>query len=240
MNCSNDNTKPLWPIYPAESNFTTTVGSTTLVEAQRGFGSLNDPSTAPICQQQYACATGNLEVPTMANNTYYVWSSGGGLGVTTPLPSYQVAAAQNFINVATKQGTMPPPKFANYQGRQYPDLSSVGDRILIVANGGLAISGGTSASTPIWAAVIALLNDARAQHGKKPLGFLNPLLYKMYSACGNGKCFQKVVGGNNNWSRNQARACTYGYTAIPNAFDPVTGFGSPNYLGLKAYVLSLP
>lgn len=32
-------------------------------------------------------------------------------------------------------------------------------------------------STPIFASVIALLNDERIAAGKSPLGFLNPLLY---------------------------------------------------------------
>jgi tripeptidyl-peptidase-1 len=37
---------------------------------------------------------------------------------------------------------------------------------------------GTSASAPIFAGVITLLNDARAAAGLPPLGFLNPILYK--------------------------------------------------------------
>jgi hypothetical protein len=35
----------------------------------------------------------------MANNSAYQWTSGGGLGNSTPVPSYQAAAARNFINV---------------------------------------------------------------------------------------------------------------------------------------------
>lgn len=42
-------------------------------------------------------------------------------------------------------------------------------------------SEGTSASTPIVSAMISLLNDARVQSGKSTLGFLNPMLYKMYA-----------------------------------------------------------
>ena len=37
---------------------------------------------------------------------------------------------------------------------------------------------GTSASTPIFAGVVTLLNDARAAAGLPPLGFLNPILYQ--------------------------------------------------------------
>ena len=39
------------------------------------------------------------------------------------------------------------------------------------------IMGGTSASSPVVAAVFALLNDARLAKKLPPLGFLNPLLY---------------------------------------------------------------
>jgi len=40
---------------------------------------------------------------------------------------------------------------------------------------------GTSASAPIFAGVVTLLNDARLNAGKSPLGFLNPMLYKAKS-----------------------------------------------------------
>jgi tripeptidyl-peptidase-1 len=36
---------------------------------------------------------------------------------------------------------------------------------------------GTSCSTPMFAGLIALLNDAREQVGLPPMGFLNPFLY---------------------------------------------------------------
>lgn len=39
--------------------------------------------------------------------------------------------------------------------------------------------GGTSASSPTFAAIVTLLNDARIASGKSPLGFLNPLLYSI-------------------------------------------------------------
>lgn len=37
--------------------------------------------------------------------------------------------------------------------------------------------GGTPASAPTFAAVVALLNDVLLSQNKKPLGFLNPWLY---------------------------------------------------------------
>ena len=38
-------------------------------------------------------------------------------------------------------------------------------------------NGGTSAASPVVAAIMALLNDARFRAGKPALGFVNPLLY---------------------------------------------------------------
>jgi subtilase family serine protease len=40
------------------------------------------------------------------------------------------------------------------------------------------IFGGASAATPLTAALVALVNAARASQGKQPIGFLDPLLYK--------------------------------------------------------------
>jgi tripeptidyl-peptidase-1 len=45
------------------------------------------------------------------------------------------------------------------------------------AGGTAASYGGTSASTPIFSAIITRLNEARLGAGKKPIGFLNPSLY---------------------------------------------------------------
>jgi tripeptidyl-peptidase I len=39
---------------------------------------------------------------------------------------------------------------------------------------------GTSASTPIIAAMLSLLNNDRLAAGKKTLGFFTPSIYKMY------------------------------------------------------------
>lgn len=42
-------------------------------------------------------------------------------------------------------------------------------------------SGGTSAASPVLAALTALLNDARLRSSKPTMGFLNPLLYSLGS-----------------------------------------------------------
>lgn len=50
-------------------------------------------------------------------------------------------------------------------------------RFQVIVGGEVESVGGTSASSPTFAAIVTLLNDARIASGKSPLGFLNPLLY---------------------------------------------------------------
>ena len=47
----------------------------------------------------------------------------------------------------------------------------------VVTDGHLGSVGGTSASTPAFAGMISLINEALLQKGGKQLGFLNPFLY---------------------------------------------------------------
>ncbi len=85
---------------------------------------------------------------------------------------------QQYLN--TPAVFIPPSQYFNAANRAYPDFSAVGARILTIMVDTITVSSGTEASTPIAAALISLLNDARAQLNKPPLGFLNPMLYKMY------------------------------------------------------------
>lgn len=48
----------------------------------------------------------------------------------------------------------------------------------MIIGGELGPNGGTSASAPVVASIVALLNDARLSQGKPALGFLNPLIYQ--------------------------------------------------------------
>lgn len=54
---------------------------------------------------------------------------------------------------------------------------------------------GTSASTPTFAGIVSLLNDANLAAGKPPLGFLNPMLYSI------------GVGGLNDITQGNAAGC---------------------------------
>ena len=68
--------------------------------------------------------------------------------------------------------------YFNHSGRAYPDVAAVGLDILLYAEGQPNFLGGTSASAPIFASMITLINERRLDAGKKRVGFLNPTLYK--------------------------------------------------------------
>ncbi|KAI0505318.1 peptidase S8/S53 domain-containing protein [Xylaria bambusicola] len=115
----------------------------------------------------------------------------------------------------------------NRIGRAYPDVSANGDRFVISSGGELLRIGGTSASCPLWGSIITLINEARLEAGKKPVGFIHPILYA------HPEVFNDITVGDNRGCR------TTGFPATPG-WDPVTGMGTPNYPKLLELFTSLP
>ncbi|KAJ7111426.1 family S53 protease [Mycena epipterygia] len=179
-------------------------------------------------------------VPTFPSDCPYVTSVGGTSGIVETAvnfssggfsnyfatPSYQAADVATYLKFlgATNSG-----KF-NRSGRGFPDVSAQAVNIPIVLDAEVEEgNNGTSFSAPIFAAIIALLNDALASSGKPPLGFLNPLLY---SAAGRA-ALNDIKTGNNLGCNTSGFPATTGW-------DPVTGLGTPNYSRLMALLLPFP
>eukprot|EP00316_Scyphosphaera_apsteinii_P000627 CAMPEP_0119330464 /NCGR_PEP_ID=MMETSP1333-20130426/78333_1 /TAXON_ID=418940 /ORGANISM="Scyphosphaera apsteinii, Strain RCC1455" /LENGTH=556 /DNA_ID=CAMNT_0007339859 /DNA_START=35 /DNA_END=1705 /DNA_ORIENTATION=- len=156
------------------------------------------------------------------------WSlGGGGFSNTFVRPAYQKAAVEAFLSKASE---LPPKEKWNSTGRAYPDLSALGGQVnpyCIRAGSLFAGVAGTSASCPVVAAVFAKLNELRLSKGGKPLGFLNPWIYK------HGSAFNDVTQGRNCGSP----FClpTAGFPAV-KGWDAATGFGSPNFEKLSALI----
>ncbi|PSR82034.1 peptidase S8/S53 domain-containing protein [Coniella lustricola] len=154
------------------------------------------------------------------------FGSGGGFSNVFALPSYQASAVANFMDkYAPNYG----PNVYNDTGiaRGFPDVSAIGDDVAIVFNGTTYSVGGTSASAPIFAGIVTLLNEARLAVNKTAVGFLNPTLYAHPEA------FNDITIGSN-------PGCgTGGFNATPG-WDPVTGLGTPDFEKLKAIYLALP
>ncbi|PMB71555.1 Tripeptidyl-peptidase sed3 [Beauveria bassiana] len=105
--------------------------------------------------------------------------------------------------------------------RAIPDISAVGTNVLVLTGGKPGLVQGTSASAPIVAAMLALVNDARARAGKKPLGWVNPLLYS-----------ERMHGVLRDVTKGESRSCNFdgeepgGWPTKPG-WDAVTGLGVP-------------
>jgi kumamolisin len=184
-------------------------------QVQDGLAHVDFPSSSPSV---LGCGGTRVTV-TQSAIQETVWNDGpgsaGGGGVSTlfPLPSYQTG-----VN---------PPRSANPGhriGRVVPDVSGLADPetgLIIVGPSGdfEGPIGGTSATAPMWAALVARLNQALGT----PVGFLNSILYK-FMASG---VLRDVVTGNNGV-----------YSANPG-FDACTGLGTPDGVKLLAALQAL-
>jgi tripeptidyl-peptidase-1 len=157
----------------------------------------------------------NPEIAAYDGRTRVPFTSGSGFSEYFPRPDYQEEAVSQYLaqngNFSQYAGLF------NTLGRAYPDLSCQGVNYSTIWNGRTVPVDGTSASTPAAAAIVALVNDALLDAGKRTLGFLNPWLYQ-----GGHKAFNDIVSGS-------ADGCEVkGFTAGPG-WDAVTGFGTPNF-----------
>lgn len=104
--------------------------------------------------------------------------SSGGFSNYFNRPSYQAGAVSRYLAALGKTDI----DRYNSSGRGFPDVSAQGENLEIYVGGSAKSVSGTSCSSPIFASVIALLNDRLIAAGKSPLGFLNPFLYSASGA----------------------------------------------------------
>jgi tripeptidyl-peptidase I len=95
---------------------------------------------------------------------------------------------------------------------RYSNVAANGDNIAVFIDGQFTISGGTSASTPIFASLVNRINELRLNSGKSTVGFINPALYS------HPEMLNDITNGTN-------PGCgTAGFSAA-RGWDPVTGSG---------------
>jgi len=203
--------KGLGVTFPASIPEITAIGGTTFNEGNEGdatFWNTTNSTTG---------ATALSYIPEVAWNDSAerngLAASGGGASLFFPKPAWQ-------------QGPGVPADGA----RDVPDIafsaSPDHDGYLVETSGGLYVFGGTSLGTPVFAGVVALLNQSLATAG---LGNINPRIYALSQAKTN--VFHDVISGNNNEpclvnSPNCVNG-TLGYSTGPG-YDLVTGLGSLN------------
>ena len=190
------------------------------------FEADNRPYTVPFPASSphvLACGGTSLAVAPNGAAREIVWNesrasgvaSGGGISALFDLPPFQ---ARHRV----------PPRFgtAGKTGRGIPDVAanaSSATGYLIWADGAKMSLGGTSAATPLWAGLIACLNEALGRR----VGYLTPLLYSRHAP--RAGALLDIRTGNNQLLGRQ------GYRAR-RGWDPCTGLGSPHGTKLLAWL----
>lgn len=167
----------------------------------------------------WVLCVGGTTIGNIHGNSFdeYVWNdifngghagaTGGGVSGHFPKPSYQDNAG------------VPPSLKNGFAGRGVPDVAanaSPNSGIPMIIGGKPDVAVGTSASTPLWAGLITVINAALGN----PVGFINPHIYKIGSGV-----FRDIKGSEG--PKDNGLAGAPGYPAKPG-WDACTGWGSPN------------
>ncbi|RHY33884.1 hypothetical protein DYB32_003273 [Aphanomyces invadans] len=204
------------PQWPTSSPYLTSVGATMLSKST-GPSGFFDTLDEVVCSSQLGSPI----------------TSGGGFSNRYDRPKYQEAAVQSFL--ATKN--VPPSDFFNASGRAYPDVTAFGNNYQVMLNGATGLVSGTSASSPVFAAMITLVNDLRLNAGKPPLGFLNPTLYLLQQRY--PLAFNDITIGTNAAGMGSGKpVCDFAFHA-ESGWDAASGLGSPNFPVLSQLLLNV-
>jgi kumamolisin len=138
-------------------------------------------------------------------------ATGGGVSTVFPQPSWQT------VEVSAPEG-------GGSRGRIVPDIAALAGPpyYQLVLMGKPAPNGGTSASAPLWAALIA--RSAAAADPQRAPVFLAPLLY---GAGPDGQPLGTSVCRDITAGENTSTPPGWGYSAGPG-FDAVSGWGVPD------------
>lgn len=215
--------------WPSMSPFVTAVGSTYLT-----------PFSDPFCLDDrknggFDCYSQPLGEISVGIDFGMRWTTGGGFSNISSRPFYQQQAVQEYFDRTGNLGDIPDDLY-NVNGRAYPDVATIGHNLWVITNGTFTPADGTSASAPIFAGMITLLNDARLNSGLAPLGLLNPMLYSV--AKSNPAAFRDVTVGNNRCGTltTSPECCPHGFESVAG-FDAVSGLGTPYFPELLKSVL---
>nr|WP_246357378.1 S53 family peptidase [Pyxidicoccus fallax] len=212
--------------FPASSPYVLACGGTTLqvkdgdIHSEVVWNSLTRPMLF-------------LNTPNGDSAFPYPMATGGGISRFYERPLYQAKAhvpplvdCYWFIGELQRVETFP--------GRGTPDVSASADWMTgydFIFQGRWNTMGGTSAAAPMWAALLALVNEGlEANHGPGTrVGWLNPHLYRLVLEDGTKVC-RPIHQGNNG-----------GFQAHPERrWNPCTGLGSPDGKKLAAALGAWP
>ncbi|HEX2916566.1 MAG TPA: S53 family peptidase [Chloroflexia bacterium] len=185
--------------WPATSPFVTAVGGTSLA-VNNASGAKNEWGWGTY-RSVLSSGVWSPWAPT------YQYGSGGGLSLNFAQPFYQKGVVPQALANSTTTASGQTINFSTPR-RVTPDISMVGDPNTgalygqtydvsgdpLIDQGCTPLPhnqeycerriGGTSLSSPLFAGMLALVNQARFQSGKGPVGFVNPALYKQNPGSG--------------------------------------------------------
>ena len=199
-------TSPSVPQYPASSPYVTAVGGTYITSLTGVASSSNEKTWGRV--------TSSVQT-----------GSGGGYSALTTAPSWQTVSLFPLIFQSSALNS------ANLGKRSIPDVSYNGDvysGVGIVVGGAWSVIGGTSASSPQWAAISALLGEYLVNKGSSlsarikaaGAGGFNALIYSLASYTGASPSFVDITTGTNGTCGTLCNAQT--------GYDDTTGIGVPN------------
>jgi kumamolisin len=171
-----------------------------------GKSHVDFPASSPYA---LACGGTRLEANGSTITSEVVWNdgpnsaTGGGVSDFFDLPTWQTNA------------NVPPSANGTRIGRGVPDIAGVADPqtgYVVYVDGQRISFGGTSAVAPLWAGLIALINQQRG----RSLGYLNPILYQNYNQLAQANALHDITDGNN------------GSYSARSGWDACTGLGTPN------------
>jgi len=148
-------------------------------------------------------STGAVTAETVWNTGVGNGATGGGVSDAFALPSYQSTVG------------VPAPRGSGAGGRGVPDVAAVADPqtgYAVRVDGSDTVIGGTSAVSPLWAALIARLAQATGHR----FGLIHPQLYGRTGAGAVAPGFRDITSGDN------------GAYAARAGWDPCTGLGVPD------------
>jgi hypothetical protein len=184
---------PREPEWPQDSSYATVVGGTALT--MNGSGASYASETV---WNEYA-----------PPNQLEVLGSGGGISQYYAIPYWQQGLSMTANHGSSTQ-------------RNVPDVAMVAVDLDLYIDGSDQGGGGTSASAPLWAGFMALVNQQAASLGNSSAGFINPTIYAIGKGTGNtpyASAFHDITTGNNSVNGD-------GYPAVAG-YDLCTGWGTP-------------
>ena len=229
--CAYHGSSPVAPVLssndPAANPWVLAVGGTTIADA----------TTPPTEQVWNDGATGG--------------AGGGGISAVWSAPSWQsdgLVRGFDDPRVVAAAEKLDVPSCSSAPCRETPDVTAQADEytgaitVYETQYGGWTTFGGTSSSTPLWAAMLADVASTSACTASGPLGFVNPKLYAIAAVPSEDTTsFNDITVGN-----TDVFGDTGGLFPATVGYDMASGLGSPRMTnpdgtpGLASYLCSTP